>query len=48
MPDDDLDPTRYSSAFMAFMETVTAASAPPRSPLIDRIQAHLGADPASP
>jgi hypothetical protein len=45
MPDDDLDPARFGSAFMAFMEAVTAAARPPRSPLIDRIQAHLGADP---
>jgi hypothetical protein len=45
MPDDDLDPARFGSAFMAFMEATTAAAAPPRSPLLDRIQAHLGADP---
>jgi hypothetical protein len=46
MPDDDLDPAHFGSAFLAFMEAVTAAAAPPRSPLLDRIQAHLGADPA--
>jgi hypothetical protein len=45
MPDDDLNPARFGSAFQAFMEAVTAAAAPPRSPLLDRIQAHLGADP---
>src|SRR5262245_32558224 len=50
MPDDhdhdlDLDPARFGAAFLAFMEAVRAAAAPPRSPLLARIQAHLGADP---
>jgi hypothetical protein len=50
VPDDDLDPARldparFGSAFQAFMEAVTAAADPPRSPLLERIQAHLGADP---
>ncbi len=45
MPDDNLDPARFGSAFVAFMEAVTAAATSPRSPLLDRIQAHLGADP---
>src|SRR5260221_7051652 len=44
MPDDDLDPARFGAAFLAFLEAVSAAAAPPRSPLIERIQAHLGAD----
>jgi hypothetical protein len=45
MPDNDLDPARFGSAFKAFMEAVTAAAAPPRSPLLERIQAHVGDDP---
>jgi hypothetical protein len=48
MPDDDLDPARLSAAvtaFTAFMEAVTAAATPQSSPLLERIQAHLGADP---
>jgi hypothetical protein len=44
MPDDDLDPARFGSAFHAFMAAMTAAAAPPRSPLLERIQVHLGAD----
>ena len=43
--DDDLDPARFGAAFLAFLEAVSAAADPPRSPLIERIQAHLGADP---
>ena len=46
MLDDDLDLARFGSAFLAFMEAMTAAATPPQSPLIDRIQAHLGDDPA--
>src|SRR5260221_5542219 len=42
--DDDLDPARFGAAFLAFLEAVSAAADPPRSPLIERIQAHLGAD----
>ena len=45
MPDNDLDPARFGSAFKAFMEAVMAAAAPPRNPLLERIQAHVGADP---
>jgi hypothetical protein len=45
MPDDNLDPARFGAAFLAFMEAVSAAATPPRSPLLERIQAHLGADP---
>jgi hypothetical protein len=44
MPD-DLDPARFGSAFMAFMEAMTVAAAQPSSPLIDRIHVHLGTDP---
>lgn len=46
MADDDLSPARFGSAFKEFMEAVTAAATPPSSPLLDRIQAHLGADAA--
>src|SRR5262249_41468018 len=45
MPENDLDPARFGSAFKAFMEAVAAAADPPRSTLIDRIRAHLKADP---
>jgi hypothetical protein len=43
---DDLNPARFGSAFKEFMETVVAAATPVRSPFLDRIQTHLGADPA--
>ncbi|HEV8637770.1 MAG TPA: AAA family ATPase [Chloroflexota bacterium] len=43
---DELSPARFGSAFKAFMDAVVAAAAPPSSPLLERIQAHLGADPA--
>jgi hypothetical protein len=46
VPDDDLDPARFGSAFLDFMEAMRAAADSPRSPLADRIQAHLGADPS--
>lgn len=42
MTDNDLEPARFGSAFKAFMEAVTAAAKPPRSPLLERLQAHLG------
>ncbi len=42
---DDLSPARFGTAFKAFMDDVVAESSPPRSPLLERIQAHLGADP---
>ncbi|HEV2236602.1 MAG TPA: hypothetical protein VGR57_08065, partial [Ktedonobacterales bacterium] len=45
MPDDNLDPARFGAAYVAFMEAMTAAAASPRSTLMDRIHAHLGADP---
>jgi hypothetical protein len=44
MADDDLTPARFGTAFKAFMEAVVAAAAPPSSPLLERIQAHLGSD----
>jgi hypothetical protein len=42
---EDLDPGQFGLAFMAFMEAMTVAAAQPRSPLMDRIQSHLGVDP---
>ncbi len=42
---DDLSPARFGTTFKAFMDAVVAESSPPRSPLLERIQAHLGADP---
>jgi DNA polymerase III delta prime subunit len=42
MTDNELEPARFGSAFKAFMEAVTAAAEPPRSPLLERLQAHLG------
>jgi hypothetical protein len=46
MTDTDLSPERFGDAFKAFMDAVVAAAEPPTSPLLDRITAHLGADPA--
>ncbi len=42
---DDLSPARFGTAFKAFMDAVIAEAAPLRSPLLERIQAHLGTDP---
>lgn len=42
---DDLSPARFGTAFKAFMDAVVAESSPPRSPLLERIAAHLGTDP---
>jgi len=44
--DTDLDPARFGTAFKEFMEAVVAQATPPASPLLDRIQSHLGVDPA--
>ncbi len=44
MNDANLDPARFGNAFKAFMEAVTDAATPPRSPLLERIQAHLAKD----
>ena len=41
-----LSPDRFGTAFKAFMDAVVAAAEPPSSPLLDRITAHLGGDPA--
>lgn len=46
MADDDLTPARFGTAFKAFMEAVTVAAQPPSSPLLERIQAHLEAEPS--
>jgi DNA polymerase III delta prime subunit len=46
MTDTDLSPERFGTAFKAFMDAVIAAAVPPSSPLLDRIIAHLGVDPA--
>lgn len=45
MAEADLSPARFGAAFKAFMDAVVAQAAPPSSPLFERIQAHLGADP---
>jgi GTPase SAR1 family protein len=42
--DESLSPARFGAAFKAFMDAVVAA-APPTNPLVERIGAHLGADP---
>jgi len=44
MADNDLTPARFGSVFKEFMEAVVAAATPPSSPLLERMQAHLGAD----
>jgi hypothetical protein len=44
-PSDSLSPARFGSAFKAFMDAVVAAASPPASPLLERIVAHLGAEP---
>ena len=46
MADDDFAPARFGTAFKEFLEAVVAAATPAGIPLLDRIQAHLGADPA--
>jgi DNA polymerase III delta prime subunit len=45
MPTEDLDLAQFGTAFQNFMEAVTAAASAPNSPLLERIEAHLGADP---
>jgi hypothetical protein len=46
MTGDALSPERFGTAFKAFMEAVTAAATPPGSPLLERIAAHVGTEPA--
>lgn len=45
MSEGDLSPSHFGSAFKAFMDAVVAQAAPPSSPLLERIAAHLGTDP---
>ncbi len=47
MADDDLSPARFGTAFKEFMDTMVAAAVSQRSPLLDRIEEHLGADPST-
>ena len=44
---DDLTPARFGTTFKAFMDAVVAAATPPSSPLLERIQVHLGPDLAN-
>jgi hypothetical protein len=44
---DDLSPARFGTAFRTFMDAVLAAATPPASPLLERIRAHLGVEPAT-
>ncbi len=43
---DDLSPTRFGTAFKAFLDAVLAAASPPASPLLERIGSHLGVEPS--
>lgn len=42
---EDLNPARFGAAFEAFMEAMQAAATLPESPLVERMQKHLGGDP---
>jgi hypothetical protein len=42
----ELSPERFGSAFKAFVHAVDPAASTPASPLLERIRAHLGTDPA--
>ncbi len=42
MAQGEFDPARFATAFKEFMEAVTNAAEAPHSPLLERIQAHLG------
>jgi hypothetical protein len=46
MPDDQLSPARFGTAFKAFMEAVARAATPVEGALFERIRAHLGVDVA--
>ncbi|MGH2442412.1 MAG: hypothetical protein ACRDFX_04545, partial [Chloroflexota bacterium] len=41
MTENEYDPARFAAAFQQFMEAVSSAAEAPKSPLLDRIQAHL-------
>lgn len=47
MADDDLPPERLASVFAGFIQQIAATVRPEPSPLLDKITAHLGSDPAS-
>lgn len=44
MVQNEFDPARFATAFKEFMEAVSRAAEAPSSPLLERIQAHLGTD----
>jgi hypothetical protein len=44
--EDEIRPERFASVFAEFIQQVAAAAGPEKSPLLDRITEHLGADPA--
>ncbi len=46
MPQQDLSPERFGAIFKAFIDNVVAEATAAGSPLLERIRAHLGADPA--
>ncbi|MGH2531285.1 MAG: AAA family ATPase [Thermomicrobiales bacterium] len=46
MPDSDLSPAAFGTAFKAFMEAVLLEATTPDGALLERIRAHLGVDPA--
>src|SRR5437867_9815387 len=46
MAEQDLPPERFASVFAEFIRRIASAARPPASPLLDRITAHLGSDPA--
>src|SRR5437016_5366590 len=48
MPDQELTAAEFGRACKAFMDAMLAAAVPRRSPLQERIAAHLGADAAQP
>jgi hypothetical protein len=45
MANDDLSPDRFGAAFKAFMDAMLEQAAPAVSPLLERIRAHVSADP---
>jgi hypothetical protein len=46
MPEPDLTPAAFGTAFKEFMEAVLLAATTPEGALLERIRAHLGVDPA--
>lgn len=47
MTHDDLAPSRFADAFLAFLDAVNHNATPPETSLADVIEEHLGVDPAS-